>query len=327
MESPEEEDPKVDADAQLPSLQNLADSCAIAPMFETQICPQFEEDLNSYSQDEQALAVQKAQFNLVDEKSEQKSASAGSDGRSNPKNRREKGSPSMITRIFCNKILSNSEFTLTPGTEKDIKKEKPLTQSAGVSNEDECLSSSSIYDHIETFTFDDYSPATKPASKSNLSKPKTAKSTANVNSNRLRKPNFPGYSESFKQILDKRNLLAIHKTKIQKRLSRRGEQLQKMVRRSESKFLKDANKMDPNKMDPNLTYDRRNIKSDVVNHEMVGGDVYVSVVKQPVIERGACQQQSDSYENLDEVKSELSDAIKMKEDAGTDLRCEILTVV
>jgi hypothetical protein len=205
---------------------------------------------------------------------------------------------------------------------------------AEFTREMECLSSNSIYDHIEAFTFEDLSSPQKHDAKNSQPKPKQ-KNTANVNINRLRKPNFPGYSESFKQILDKRNLLSIQKNKIQKRLSRKGEQLSNIVRRTESRFLKDRNKLNPN-----LTYDRRNVQNSVVNEEMVGGDLYVNIVKQPVIERRSDQTLNTykSYSSLEET--DVTDvkfhdvvtnsdplAIDVEDKRTVNMRCELLTMV
>lgn len=254
----------------------------------------------SYSKDEEALAHQKALFSTVndDVKNDMKTSNVNFDSGNvnfdSNKNKKDRGSPSMITRIFCNRLSNNTDLNLNANT-NDLQKSQSHNKH-NINSEVECLSSNSIYDHIEAFTFEDFNaPPSKPEIKTNSTKPKQ-RNTANVNVNRLRKPNFPGYSESFKQILDKKNLLNIQKNKIQKRLSRKGEQLNKMVRRTESRFLKDRNKMNPN-----MTYDRRNCKNDVVNKEMVGGDVYVNVVKQPVVERGNLQT-STTYQNFDDLE-------------------------
>lgn len=273
----------------------------------------------SYTQDEQALAYERAQYTILNEnhKTDAKINSVALDTTIVNKGKREKGSPSMITRIFCNKLLSSNELTEGPN---NLKKDNGGAD-ADTLNDDECLSSTSIYDHIEAFTFDDFTTPVKSEVKQVYTKPKPR--NANVNINKFKKPNFPGYSESFKQILDKKNLLNIHRTKIQKRLSRKGEQLNKMVRRSESRFLKDKNKLDPN-----MTYDRRNCKNDVVNQAMVGGDIYVSVVKQPVVEREASHH-SGSYRNFNdlesvpdhvdgEIRQNVDQTIRLVVSAGTD---------
>ncbi|KAF2362241.1 hypothetical protein FHG87_007003 [Trinorchestia longiramus] len=289
----------------------------------------------SYSKDEEALAHQKAVFSLVDEnlKQDLKTNNTNFDAGEN-KGKKERGSPGVISRIFCNRLIYNSEIPF-PTNNDDLQKQKPLNDH-NISKEIECLSSNSIYDHIEAFTFEDFSVSQNVETKITNAKSKQ-KNTANVNVHRLRKPNFPTYSESFKQILDKKNLLNIQKNKIQKQLSKKGEQLNKIVRRTENRFLKDCNKMNPN-----MTYDRRNCKNDVVNKAVVGGDVYVSIVKQPVVER--CKiEECDTYKNFEDMeesnemaekvnaqppKSGFTD-INMEDEKRltTSLKCEILTMV
>ncbi|XP_018020138.1 uncharacterized protein LOC108676562 [Hyalella azteca] len=282
----------------------------------------------SYSKDEEALAYKKAAlFEIINEKSDLEAPVTG--GEVN-RNKKDRGSPGVISRIFCSKLMHNN----TDSHNNNDFLNDDVVLDAEFTREMECLSSNSIYDHIEAFTFEDLTSPQKHDAKNSQPKPKQ-KNTANVNINRLRKPNFPGYSESFKQILDKRNLLSIQKNKIQKRLSKKGEQLNKIVRRTESRFLKDRNKINPN-----LTYDRRNVQNSVVNEEMVGGDLYVNVVKQPVIERRSDQTLNTykSYSSLEEtdvidvnvhdvVNNSDPPVLDVEDNRTVKLRCEILTMV
>ena len=174
--------------------------------------------------------------------------------------------------------------------------------------------STSIFDHIESFTFDDLAKPTFP--EPNYPKIKFKNGTSYLN--RIRKPNFPGYSESFRQILEKRSFFTLNKSIIDRKFSRnkRGDAKQndKIVEKEESIItVEDESRFekDRDKIDPKMTYDRRKCKKQVLNKELAGGDVYVDVVKQPVVPReiepdNTMNRQSKisgAYQNFDELES------------------------
>ena len=220
--------------------------------------------------------------------------------------------PSTINRNFWNrftmsKSCSNLHDTnLIQSTGSDINESK-----SNDNNNNDYIPSPTLFDHIETFSFDDVltdssSKASSPASSvkkisgtnNNSNKQKLNSRSSSSNSAQKTKQQTLADLEQFSNEINHKISIHLENTKTQRSPPKSKPIISSRMKEVEKKKLElnqPHSKVRP--MRKKKTLHERRLENNLVNRSMLGGDMYVSVTRKPVVKRPKVKQRKGYYED------------------------------